>query len=188
MQKIPALFIENSIAFLSVFLSAYLMMTFIEYTVELSAFFYLPLGAKILMYLLFGFRVLPGILAACVASGVILFASWGGNLLLGTLSACAGAIAPILVMSGMKLAKICDFNYLGNIDFRHVLALVMGVSVVSSVLKYFVFSQSIYLDLAVFDFITHYIAGDVMGALLVIYLVLKALVPLIQRVVPQQAN
>ncbi|MBC8493650.1 MAG: hypothetical protein ISR70_01445 [Candidatus Thioglobus sp.] len=179
---------ENLIAFLSVFFAAYLMTTFVNYTVELSALFYLPLGAKILMYLLFGFRIFPGILAACITSGVILFDSWGGNLLLGTLSACAGATAPIIVMSGMKLAKMCDFDHLGDIDFRHILTLVMGVSVVSSLLKYFVFAQSIYLDLAIFDFITHYIAGDVMGALLVIYLVLKVLVPLIQRIVPQQAS
>ncbi|MDC9727348.1 MAG: hypothetical protein PSN35_05905 [Candidatus Thioglobus sp.] len=99
------------------------MSTFVEYTVELSAWLYLPLGAKILMYLLFGFRVLPGILAACVTSGVVLFASWGDNLLLGVLSAGAGVIAPIVVMSGMKLAKICNFDYLGNIDFRHILTL-----------------------------------------------------------------
>ncbi len=188
MQKISDYFIENLIAFLSVFFAAYLMTTFGSYTLELSALFYLPLGAKILVYLLFGFRVLPGVLAACVASGVILFASWNDNLLLGTLSACAGAFAPIIVMGSMKLAKICDFNNLKDINFKYILFMVMAVSVLSSVLKFFVFSKGINLNLEVFDFITHYIAGDVLGALLVVYLTLKLLVPLIQWLVPQQAN
>ena len=89
---------ENVIAFLGVFLAAYIMVLFGEFEVSVSTYFYLPLGAKILMYLLFGFRVLPGILMACVSAGVLLFNSWNDHLLIGTMAACAGALAPIIAM------------------------------------------------------------------------------------------
>ncbi len=173
---------ENIIAFLSVFLAAYVMVLFGEFEVGVGTYFYLPLGVKILMYLLFGFRVLPGILAACVVSGVVLFNSWNDHLLIGTMAACAGAIAPIIAMQTMKITQVCDFSNLRNIDFRHVLFLIMFTSVISALLKFFVYMQSITMNINAVDFIAHYITGDVLGSLLVIYLVMKLIAPVLQFV------
>jgi len=173
--------IENAVAFLSVFACASVMVLFGEFELEVSYWLYLPLGAKILMYLLYGYRVFPGILAACIATGVLLFNSWNGNLLIGSMAACAGAIAPIIAMIGMKLARICDLSNLYNIDFRNVIVLVATTSVVSALLKYFVYMQDLTLTIDAFDFITHYITGDVLGSITVIYLVLKVLVPSIEK-------
>ena len=171
---------ENIVAFSSVFLAAYIMVFFGRFEVEVGTYFYLPLGAKILMYLLFGFRVFPGVLAACVASGVVLFNSWNDHLLLGTMAACAGALAPVITMQIMKAAKVCNFSNLRNIDFKHILFLIALTSIVSALLKYFVYTQSITMNIDAVDFIVHYITGDVLGSLLVIYLVIKLIVPLLQ--------
>ena len=171
---------ENIVAFLSVFLAAYIMVLFGEYTVELSALFYLPLGAKILMYLLFGFRVLPGIFLACITSGVVLFNSWNDHLLIGAMAACAGALAPIIAMYTMRVTQVCDFSNLRKIDFRHILFLIIFTSVISALLKFFVYMQSITINIDAVAFVQHYIIGDILGSLLVIYLVIKLIVPLLQ--------
>jgi hypothetical protein len=50
---------------------------------------------------------------------------------------------------------------------------------VSAMLKFFIYMQSITLNIDALDFITHYIVGDVIGSLVVIYLTLKIIVPLL---------
>lgn len=173
--------LENAIAFVSVFSMAYIMIWFGSFELEVGSYMYLPLGAKILMYLVFGYRVFPGIMAACVVSGIVLMNSWGDNLLIGTLSACAGAVAPILAMSFMNLTHVSDFSNLSKIDFRHVLFLVVFTSVISALLKFFVYMQDVTLNINAVTFITHYIRGDVIGGLVVIYLALGFVAPIIER-------
>jgi len=178
---------QNTIAFFSVFVAAYAMTLFGSYEIEMGSliylpyYIYLPLGAKILMYLLFGFSVFPGIIISCVVTGVVLFNSWNDHLLIGTLAACAGASAPIIVMIVMKLLNICNFNNLKNIDFKNILLLIIFTSMASATLKFFVYTQGT-IDLGVIDFIAHYITGDIFGSLIVIYFVLKVIAPILVRI------
>lgn len=171
---------ENIVAFLSVFLAANVMILFGKLEMGVAAVLYLPLGVKILMYLLFGYRVLPGILLACITSGIVLLNSWNGNLLIGFMSSCAGALAPIITMWAMKVVKVCDFSNLRNIDFRHILSLIVFTSVISALLKFSIFYDA-NSNINAIDFIVHYITGDILGGLLVIYLVLKIIVPFISK-------
>ncbi|WP_291926857.1 MASE1 domain-containing protein [Candidatus Thioglobus sp.] len=166
---------------MSVFLMAYVMIWFGTFEVGVGHYLYLPLGAKILMYLLFGYRVFPGILAGCIAAGVLLFNSWDDQLLIGTMAACAGAVAPIIAMCLMKQTRVSNFSNLGQVDFRHVLFLIVFASVISALLKFFVYMQDLTLSLDAVTFISHYITGDVLGGLVVIYFTLHVIVPLIQR-------
>jgi hypothetical protein len=184
-EKFQNYLIENLIAFVSVFSMAYVMMWVgtCESSGEIMVkhYLYLPLGAKILMYLLFGYRVFPGVIAACFAAGIVLMDSWGGNLFIGMLSACAGAVAPILAMAFMNLTQVSNFSNLSKIDFRHVLFLVVFTSVIAALLKFFVYMQDVTLNINSVTFITHYITGDVVGGLIVIYLTLGFIAPIIER-------
>lgn len=173
---------ENAIAFCSVFVAAYVMTLFGQYEIEIGHYIYLPLGAKIIMYLLYGFSVLPGILISCVVSGIILFNSWNDHLIIGTLGACAGAFAPIITMVFMRLFNVCVFSKLKGIDFKNILLLILFSSIVSAILKFFVYMQSITINLDAIDFITHYITGDLFGGLVVVYFVLKVLTPILEKI------
>ena len=192
-EKLQNYFIENLIAFMSVFSMAYVMTWFGAFEdggeIVLSHYLYLPLGAKILMYLLFGYRVFPGVIAACFAGGIVLMNSWNGHLFIGMLSACAGAIAPIVAMCIMKQTRVSNFANLGQVDFRHVLFLIVFTSVISALLKFFVYTQDLTLTLNInaATFITHYITGDVLGGLVVIYLTLHVIVPLLKGFLPQKS-
>ena len=180
-EKFQNYLLENAIAFACVFSMAYMMIWFGSFELEARSYIYLPLGAKILMYLVFGYRVFPGIIAACFAGGIVLMDSWGGNLFIGMLSACAGAVAPILAMGFMNLTQVSNFSNLSKIDFRHVLFLVVFTSVISALLKFFVYMQDVTLNIDAVTFITHYIRGDVIGGLVVIYLALGFVAPIIER-------
>ena len=115
-EKFQNYFIENLIAFMSVFSMAYVMTWVGTFEnsgeIVLKHYLYLPLGAKILMYLLFGYRVFPGVIAACFVGGVVLMNSWNGHFFIGMLSACAGAIAPIVAMCIMKQTRVSNFSNL----------------------------------------------------------------------------
>lgn len=180
-EKFQNYLLENAIAFVSVFSMAYIMIWFGSFELEVGSYMYLPLGAKILMYLVFGYRVFPGIMAACIVSGIVLMNSWGDNLLLGALSSCAGAIAPIVAMCFMNQTHVSDFSKLSKIDFRHILFLVVFTSVISALLKFFVYMQDVTLNINAVTFITHYIRGDVVGGLVVIYFALAIVAPIIER-------
>ncbi len=192
-EKLQNYLIENFIAFMIVFSMAYVMTWVGTGTFEdggeivLSHYLYLPLGAKILMYLLFGYRVFPGIIAACLVGGVVLMNSWNGHFFIGMLSACAGAIAPIVAMCIMKQTRVSNFSNLARVDFRHVLFLIVFTSVISALLKFFVYTQDLTLNINAVTFITHYITGDVLGGLVVIYLTLHVIVPILKGFFPQKS-
>ncbi|ALE52383.1 hypothetical protein SP60_03610 [Candidatus Thioglobus autotrophicus] len=190
-EKFQNYFIENLIAFMSVFSMAYVMTwagTFENSgEIVLSHYLYLPLGAKILMYLLFGYRVFPGVIAACFVGGVVLMNSWNGHFFIGMLSACAGAIAPIVAMCIMKQTRVSNFSNLGQVDFRHVLFLIAFTSVISALLKFFAYTQDLTLNINAVTFITHYITGDALGGLVVIYLTLHVIVPILKGFFPQKS-
>ncbi|MCH9646314.1 MAG: MASE1 domain-containing protein [Proteobacteria bacterium] len=187
-EKFQNYLTENLIAFMSVFSMAYVMTWFGTFEAEVGHYLYLPLGAKILMYLLFGYRVFPGIIAACFAGGIVLMNAWNDNLLIGMMSACAGAIAPIVAMCIMKRTRVSNFANLGQVDFRHVLFLIVFSSVISALLKFFVYTQDLTLNIDAVTFITHYITGDVLGSLLVIYLTLHVIVPIFKGFLPQKSS
>ena len=83
MESYKDLVTNNLIAFAAVFLASIAMINLSSYDVEVGTYLYLPIGAKILVFLLFGRQVLIGVIASCIFCGVVLFDSWGGNIIFG---------------------------------------------------------------------------------------------------------
>ncbi|MCH9749309.1 MAG: hypothetical protein K0U09_00950, partial [Proteobacteria bacterium] len=88
----------------------------------------------------------------------------------------------------MKRTRVSNFANLGQVDFRHVLFLIVFSSVISALLKFFVYTQDLTLNIDAVTFITHYITGDVLGSLLVIYLTLHVIVPIFKGFLPQKSS
>jgi hypothetical protein len=165
--------IENSIAFMMVYVAA-LMMTFpSNFDVTHGSYLYLPIGAKILAFLLFGRSVLPGVIAACIFCGVFLFNAWGGNFVYGVIGAMAGAVAPLVSMWIIEKFKIANFSSLGDINFRHILFLILFTSIIHSLSRFVLYAKSGVFEISPVDFLAHYIVGDMVGGLVVIWMVLK---------------
>ena len=91
MELAKSFAMNNLIAFLAIFLASLAMKYLSGFDAEVGSYLYLPIGAKILIFLLFGRQVLPGVIASCIFCGVVLFDVWGGNFVFGAIGAIMGA-------------------------------------------------------------------------------------------------
>ena len=174
--------IENSIAFMMVYVAALMMVYQSDFDVQIGSYLYLPIGAKILAFLLFGRSVLPGVIASCIFCGVFLFNAWGGHFIYGVIGASVGAVAPLISMWIIEKFKIASYSSLSGINFRHVLFLVLFTSVIHSLSRFVLYAKSGVFDINPVDFLQHYIVGDIIGGIVVIWMVLKIVPSIISTV------
>lgn len=175
MERTRAFLFNNLIAFLAIFLASIAMKYLSGFDAEIGSYLYLPIGAKILVFLLFGRHVLPGVIASCVFCGVVLFNSWGGNFAWGAIGAIMGAIAPLISIWFIHKLKIVDFSELKNIDFRHVLFLIFFTAIIHALSRFVIYAKSEVFTISPADFLSHYLVGDMLGGIVVIWIVLKIL-------------
>lgn len=160
---------------MAVFLASILMISLSGYDVEVGSYLYLPIGAKILVFLLFGRHVLPGVMASCIFCGVVLFDSWGGNFAWGAFGAIMGAIAPLTSMWLIEKFKLATYSKLKNINFRHILFLIFFTAILHSLTRFIIYAKSAVFSINPVDFLSHYLVGDMIGGVVVIWSVLKIL-------------
>lgn len=175
MQNYKELTVNNFIAFMAVFLASILMINLSAYDFEIGPHLYLPIGAKILVFLLFGRQVLPGVMASCIFCGVVLFNSWGGNFAWGAFGAIMGAIAPLASMWFIEKFTPANYSDLKNINFRHILFLIFFTAILHSLTRFVIYAKSEVFSINPVDFLAHYMVGDVIGGIVVIWTVLKIL-------------
>ena len=175
MEQHKSLIINNLIAFLAIFLASVAMKYLSNFDVEVGTYLYLPIGAKILVFLLFGRQVLTGVMASCVFCGVVLFSSWGGNFAWGAVGALMGALAPLISMWFIQKLKMVDFSELKNINFRHVLFLIFVTAIIHALSRFVIYAKSEVFSINPIDFLSHYLVGDMIGGIVVIWTVLKLL-------------
>ncbi|MCS5589072.1 MAG: MASE1 domain-containing protein [Candidatus Thioglobus sp.] len=166
---------DNLVAFSAIFIASIFMKYLAGFDAEVGSYIYLPIGAKILIFLLFGRRVLPGVMASCIFCGVVLFNSWGGNFYWGATGAIMGAISPLISIWTLEKLKVSDFSNLKKIDFKHVLFLIFFTAIIHALSKFIIYAKSDVFSVNPVDFLSHYLVGDMLGGIVVIWTVLKIL-------------
>ncbi len=165
---------KNLIAFLLVFIAFFLVEGMQGVDFSHGNFLFLPLGAEILAYLLFGFRVLPGIVIANTLIGYFLWENWFGNGFYGFIGhVVVGSLAPIAAILTMKAFSLSEFFKGKELDFRHVLFLVILTGLFNSFAKFFVFMGIMGQDINVVTFLSTYLVGDILGGIVFIYVATK---------------
>ena len=175
MENYKSFIVNNLIAFIAVFLASILMINLSNFDVEVGSYLYLPIGAKILVFLLFGRQVLPGVIISCVFCGVVLFSSWGGNFVWGAVGAIMGAITPLVSMWILERFKVADYSELKKINFRHILFLIFFTAILHALSRFIIYAKSAVFTINPVDFLGHYLVGDMLGGIVVIWTVLKIL-------------
>ena len=175
MQQAKSFAVNNLFAFMAVYLASILMINLSGYDVEVGTYLYLPIGAKILVFLLFGRHVLPGVMASCILCGVVLFDSWGGNFAWGAFGAIMGAITPLASILMIEKFKLANYSNLRNINFRHILFLIFFTAILHSLTRFVIYAKSEVFSINPVDFLAHYMVGDVIGGIVAIWTVLKIL-------------
>ncbi|HIF46849.1 hypothetical protein [Candidatus Thioglobus sp.] len=181
MDSYKLLFTNNLVAFLAIFLASVAMKYLSGFDAEIGSYLYLPIGAKILVFLLFGRHVLPGVIASCIFCGVVLFDAWGGNFAWGAIGAIMGAVAPLVTIWFIQKLKMVNFSNLASIDFRHILFLIFFTAIIHALSRFVIYAKSEVFIISPIDFLSHYLVGDMIGGIVVIWTVLK-IIPYIASV------
>ena len=126
-----------------VFLTSDLMSHFDAGDITIGNYLWLPMGAKILAFLLFGFWAFPGVLLGSLMSGVFLYDSWNGNAFYGPLGTLAGVMAPMLAIVVMRFFHLSNFFKDGKLVYGHIIFLVILSSLINTISKLFLYIDKV---------------------------------------------
>ncbi|MBT3276893.1 MAG: hypothetical protein HOC89_04385 [Candidatus Thioglobus sp.] len=133
---------------------------------------FLPMGASIFSYLLFGFGVLPGIAIANTLFGYFFWDSWSGLGFPGfTGHVVVGSLAPIAAMLMMRLFNLSNFFDGQKLNFRHVVFLVILTAFINTLSKFFIYMSVLPIAPDPAIFFSTYLIGDMLGGLVFVYVV-----------------
>ena len=168
-------FISHSlIALMMVLLSRVLISGLDSSDFVIGNYLWLPIGAAMLSYLLFGFKVFPGVLLGYLLAEVLIEGSIGDISQRELLSRTMSSLAPIFAISIMRVFSLSNFFDDDKINIGHVFFLVFLSAVISTLLKtFFVYDKA---DKFLADPVGHigsYLLGDMIGGIVFIYIGIK---------------
>jgi hypothetical protein len=166
-----------------VYLTSALMSWMYGVDITIGNYLWLPMGAKVLAFLLFGVWALPGVLIGSLMSGMFLYDFWSGNTFYGPLGTLVGVFAPMAAIMIMKHFHLSSFFDDAKINFRHVLFLIILSSVINTLAKLFLYIDKVEnidgKSVDALNFIQSYLTGDILGGIVFVFIVLKILLPVV---------
>ena len=181
------LFVNNWINLTSAYLVTFVVIVFVTF-INGQAYIggnlvWLPLGAVLICYLLFGFRVFAAVFLAITASSLWFHDTTfsGINLL-----HFVGTFAPLLAIASMKFFKLSNFFDGEKIIFQHLLFLAILTAFYNTLTKFFVYSYLSDSPSSIngLQFIQNYLIGDILGCLVVLLFAALIVVPGIRYFFP----
>jgi len=151
---------------------------------------WLQIGMITLCYLLFGYRVFFGIIAAIELSGLLIW-HWDIYSSLNHLIAIIGAISPLLAIASMRVFKLSSFFDGEQLVFQHVIFLVILTALYNTLMKFFTYTtvqnnffplDPAHVDITATEFIQSYLYGDILGGLVVLFFATLLVEPLIRYI------
>lgn len=168
-----------------VFLTSALMGYMSGFDFTIGNYLWLPMGAKVLAFLIFGFWALPGVLLGSLMSGVFLYDFWSGNTFYGPLGTLAGVLAPFFAIMIMRYFRLSDFFDKDKIVFQHVIFLIILSSLINTLTKLFLYIDEVKnidgKEVEALNFIQSYLIGDVSGGIVFVIIILQFLLPSLRK-------
>lgn len=160
----------NLIAFAMLVLSRVLSSPFDNITPDLGNMLWLPIGAAILSYLLFSFRVLPGVFFGYLIAEIIVEGGVVDITQKEVLKRMASSLAPVFSIGVMRLFNLSNFFDDNKINMGHIIFLIFLSAITSTLLKALLIDNELPgLD----GYITTYLMGDIIGGIVFIYIGIK---------------
>jgi integral membrane sensor domain MASE1 len=160
----------NLIALSSVFFARSLIIPMDHFNSNLGNTLWLPMGAVLLAFLLFGFRVFPGLLLGYLLAEIFIE---GGTSNIGQhelISRTVNTLVPLLIILLMQKLNIADFIKNQQLNFWHLAPLIVVASVATTLTKV----ALLYLPnqfSAGKVYFQSYVQGDIIGAFVFIIIV-----------------
>jgi len=169
-MRLQKIVIYNLIALALLVLARVLSSPFDNITPDLGNMLWFPIGAAILSYLLFGFRVFPGVLLGYLIAEVIVEGGIVDISQKEVLKRTASSLAPILSIGIMRSFNLSQFFNEIKIKISHVLFLIFLSAIFSTLLKALLIDNGLP---ALDNYITTYLIGDLIGGVVFIYIGIK---------------
>ena len=191
-KRITALIFSNALVNNLAVLLLVFFVTLINGDVEAIAGtqIWLQIGMITLCYLLFGYRVFFGVIAAIELSGLLIW-HWDIYSTLNHLIAIIGAISPLLAIASMRVFKLSSFFDGEQLVFQHVIFLVILTALYNTLMKFFAYTtiQNNFfpldpapVNITATEFIQSYLYGDILGGLVVLFFATLLVEPLIRYI------
>ena len=191
-KRITALIFSNALVNNLAVLLLVFFVTLINGDVEAIAGtqIWLQIGMITLCYLLFGYRVFFGVVAAIELSGLLIW-HWDTSSPLNHLIAVVGAISPLLALASMRVFKLSSFFDGEQLVFQHVIFLVILTALYNTLMKFFTYTtiQNNFfpldpapVNITATEFIQSYLYGDILGGLVVLFFATLLVEPLIRYI------
>ena len=151
---------------------------------------WLQIGMITLCYLLFGYRVFFGIIAAIELSGLLIW-HWDIYSSLNHLIAIIGAISPLLAIASMRVFKLSSFFDGEQLVFQHVIFLVILTALYNTLMKFFAYTtiQNNFfpldpapVNITATEFIQSYLYGDILGGLVILFFATLLIEPMVRYI------
>ena len=145
-------------------------------------YLWLPIGAAIMSYLLFDFKVFPGVFIGYMLAEIILEGGIADISQKEAMSRLMSSIAPIIAIGVMKQFSLSRFFDADKIVFSHIIFLVLLSAVTSTLLKtFFVYNKTTEFLTNPLEHISSYLLGDMIGGVVFIVVGLKIVNALAKR-------
>lgn len=170
----------NLYALTLVFISRYLAIPMDHFNSDIGNYLWLPMGAVILSYLLFGSRVFFGAFLGYLLAEVVVE---GGTTYIGqteVMSRLVNSLLPLLTILAFKALNLGDFIQQGRLNYRLVLPLVVVASFATTLTKTILLYAPAQFSAGKVYF-QSYLIGDVLGGVAFIILVFTLLKSTLQQ-------
>lgn len=162
------------IALMMVALSRVLISGLDSIDFAIGNYLWLPIGAAIFSYLLFGFKVLPGVLLGYLIAEVIIEGGMADISQREVLSRTMSSLAPIFAIGIMRVFSLSNFFDDNKVNIGHIVFLVFLSAVISTLLKtFFVYHSAEKFLIDPVGHIGSYLLGDMIGGTVFIYIGIK---------------
>ncbi len=145
--------------------------------------FWLPLGAAVLVFLLFDYDAFVGVAIGSFVSGVVFFDSWSvlGGIRYGVFETLIVAVSPLLALMTMKKLDLSKFFAARKVNFRHVVFLVVLSATYEALFKFSYFLSVVNSTMEPSLVMRNYLVSGIIGGVCLVVFVLKIVDILLSR-------
>jgi len=171
---------SNLIVFAMVFIARMIIVPFDATDLSIGNYLWLPLGAVVMSYLLYGYKVFPGVFLAYILATVILKGSWDAISIYSYMGRLISSLAPLAAIMLMNAFHVSNFFDGAKINFKNIIFLIFLSSLLSTLAKFFVYPINPETITDPVLFIQSYLMGDIIGGIVFVYIVVKLLPQLVK--------
>ena len=170
----------NLLALVAVFVARYLIVPMDHFNSDIGNYLWLPMGAVILAYLLFGFRVFPGLLVGYLLAEVVVEGGIDNFAQHEVVSRVINTLLPLLSIWLMRKLNFSNFIVANKLNYVQLVPLVVLSAFTTTIVKAGLLYAPDQFSAGKVYF-QSYVQGDILGGLIFIAVVFTIFSPALIR-------